>query len=47
MHTRTLGQGLEVPAVGLGCRGMSQSYGPNTGDRQDMTAVLRGAVDRG
>src|SRR3954451_15313749 len=27
--------------------GMSQSYGPNPGTREDMIAVLRGAVDRG
>jgi aryl-alcohol dehydrogenase-like predicted oxidoreductase len=27
--------------------GMSQSFGPNPGDRDDMIAVLRGAVDRG
>ena len=27
--------------------GMSQSYGPNPGDRDDMIGVLRGAVDRG
>ncbi|MGC5165450.1 aldo/keto reductase [Luteimicrobium sp. DT211] len=47
MHTRTLGQGLEVSAVGLGAMGMSQSYGPNPGDRDDMVAVLRGAVERG
>ena len=47
MHTRTLGQGLEVSAVGLGAMGMSQSYGPNPGTRDDMIAVLRGAVDRG
>jgi aryl-alcohol dehydrogenase-like predicted oxidoreductase len=47
MDTRTLGQGLEVSAIGLGCMGMSQSYGPNPGDRQDMIGVLRGAVDRG
>ncbi|MFE0739464.1 aldo/keto reductase, partial [Streptomyces sp. NPDC058855] len=47
MHTRTLGQGLEVSAIGLGCMGMSQSYGPNPGDRQDMIGVLRAAVDRG
>lgn len=47
MHTRTLGQGLEVSAVGLGCMGMSQSYGPNPGSRDDMIAVLRSAVDHG
>jgi aryl-alcohol dehydrogenase-like predicted oxidoreductase len=47
MRTRTLGQGLEVSAIGLGCMGMSQSYGPNPGDRADMIGVLRGAVDRG
>src|SRR3954471_17170731 len=47
MHTRTLGQGLQVSALGLGCMGMSQSYGPNPGDRSDMIGVLRGAVDRG
>ncbi|MFE1453272.1 aldo/keto reductase [Streptomyces olivaceoviridis] len=47
MHIRTLGQGLEVSAIGLGCMGMSQSYGPNPGDRHDMIGVLRAAVDRG
>jgi aryl-alcohol dehydrogenase-like predicted oxidoreductase len=47
MHTRTLGQGLQVSAIGLGCMGMSQSYGPNPGDRQAMMNVLRGAVDTG
>ena len=47
MHTRTLGQGLEVSAVGLGAMGMSMSYGPNPGTREDMIAVLRGAVDLG
>lgn len=41
MHTRTLGQGLEVSAVGLGCMGMSQSYGPNPGTRDEMIGVLR------
>ena len=41
MHTRTLGQGLEVSAIGLGAMGMSQSYGPNPGDRDDMIGVLR------
>lgn len=47
MDTRTLGTDLVVSAIGLGCMGMSQSYGPNPGDRDDMIAVLRGAVDRG
>ena len=47
MHTRTLGQGLAVSAVGLGCMGMSQSYGPNPGSRDEMIAVLRSAVDSG
>jgi aryl-alcohol dehydrogenase-like predicted oxidoreductase len=47
MHTRTLGQGLEVSAIGLGAMGMSQSYGPNPGDRDDMIAVLRSAVAHG
>ncbi|MEB3371636.1 aldo/keto reductase [Saccharopolyspora mangrovi] len=45
MHTRTLGQGLEVSAIGLGCMGMSQSYGPNPGDRDDMIGVIRYAVE--
>lgn len=50
MHTRTLGSGahaLEVSAIGLGAMGMSQSYGPNPGDRSDMIGVLRYAVDHG
>lgn len=47
MHTRTLGRDLRVSAIGLGAMGMSQSYGPNPGDRADMIGVLRSAVDRG
>ncbi|WP_152352214.1 aldo/keto reductase [Brachybacterium subflavum] len=47
MHTRTLGQGLEVSAIGLGAMGMSQSYGPNPGSREDMIGVLRFAVEHG
>jgi aryl-alcohol dehydrogenase-like predicted oxidoreductase len=47
MKTRTLGQGLEVSAIGLGCMGMTQSYGPPPGDRNDMIAFVRAAVERG
>ena len=47
MQTRKLGKSdLEVSAIGLGCMGMSFGYGPAK-DRQEMIAVLRGAVDRG
>ena len=47
MKKRILGRGLEVSAVGLGCMGMSQSYGPNPGDRQEMVSLIRLAVERG
>ena len=47
MHTRTLGQDLEVSAIGLGCMGMSQSYGPNPGGREEMIGVLRSALESG
>ena len=47
MHSRSLGQGLQVSAIGLGAMGMSQSYGPNPGDRDQMITVLRSAVDEG
>ena len=47
MQKRKLGKSnLEVSALGLGCMGMSMSYGP-AGDRQEMVALLRSAVDRG
>jgi aryl-alcohol dehydrogenase-like predicted oxidoreductase len=47
MQKRKLGKGnLEVSAIGLGCMGMSFSYGPPK-DKQEMTAVLRAAVQRG
>jgi aryl-alcohol dehydrogenase-like predicted oxidoreductase len=39
--------GLEVSALGLGCMGMSQSFGPNPGDRRQMMSLLRTAVDLG
>jgi aryl-alcohol dehydrogenase-like predicted oxidoreductase len=48
MRKRRLGTGsLEVSAIGLGWMGMSQSYGPPPGDRQEMIALLRSAVERG
>ncbi|MDQ4097000.1 MAG: aldo/keto reductase [Actinomycetota bacterium] len=48
MQKRYLGNSnLEVSAIGLGCMGMSQSYGPNPGDRQEMVALIRAAVERG
>ncbi len=47
MHTRTLGRDLEVSAIGLGAMGMSMSFGPNPGDRDDMIGVLRYAVEQG
>lgn len=47
MQKRKLGKNnLEVSAIGLGCMGMSFSYGPPK-DKQEMTALLRAAVERG
>jgi aryl-alcohol dehydrogenase-like predicted oxidoreductase len=47
MQKRKLGKsGLEVSVLGLGCMGMSFSYGPPK-DKQEMTAVLRAAVELG
>jgi aryl-alcohol dehydrogenase-like predicted oxidoreductase len=47
MQKRQLGNSnLEVSAIGLGCMGMSFSYGPPK-DIQEMTALLGAAVDRG
>jgi aryl-alcohol dehydrogenase-like predicted oxidoreductase len=46
MEQRTLdGQGLVVSAQGLGCMGMSQSYGP--GDDQESVATIHRALDLG
>jgi aryl-alcohol dehydrogenase-like predicted oxidoreductase len=46
MQTRALGSGgLEVSAVGLGCMGMSQSYGP--ADREESVATIHHALDIG
>src|SRR5512145_1277240 len=47
MKKRKLGNSnLEVSAIGLGCMGMSDSYGPPA-DKQEMIALLRSAVERG
>jgi aryl-alcohol dehydrogenase-like predicted oxidoreductase len=47
MQTRKLGKdNLEVSAIGLGCMGMSFSYGPPK-DKQEMIALLHAAVERG
>lgn len=47
MKKRKLGQsGLEVSAIGLGCMGMTYGYG-KPGDRQQMIALIRAAVERG
>ena len=47
MHARTLGiQGLHVSPLGLGCMGMSQSFGPRP-PRDQMIAFIRAAVERG
>src|SRR2546425_8727248 len=47
MQKRKLGNSnLEVSALGLGCMGMSFSYGP-AADKQEMISLLRSAVNRG
>jgi len=46
MDKRTLGDQLQVSAIGLGCMGMSQSYLPIP-DRQEMIGLTRAAVERG
>jgi aryl-alcohol dehydrogenase-like predicted oxidoreductase len=48
MQKRKLGRSnLEVSALGLGCMGMSFSYGPPFPDKQEMINLIRAAVDRG
>jgi aryl-alcohol dehydrogenase-like predicted oxidoreductase len=47
MQERRLGKSnLEVSAIGFGCMGLNFSYGP-AGDRQQMIALVRAAVERG
>ena len=45
MERRTLGQGLEVSAQGLGCMGMSAWYGPT--DEQESLATIHHALELG
>jgi aryl-alcohol dehydrogenase-like predicted oxidoreductase len=49
MQKRKLGKSnLEVSALGLGCMGMSASYGdPKDKNKQEMISLLRAAIDRG
>src|SRR5271166_3261924 len=47
MQKRKLGKSnLEVSALGLGCMGMSFSYGPPK-DKQEMISLIHSAVERG
>ena len=45
MEERTLGQGLEVSAIGLGCMGMSEFYGAR--DEQEALETIHRALDLG
>ena len=46
MQTRTLGGGLEVSAIGLGCMGLSSGYGTPPGPGEGV-ALVRRAIDLG
>lgn len=46
MKKRTLGTGLEVSAIGLGCMGLTFGYGPAT-DTSEAVALIRAAYDKG
>ena len=45
MRTRTLGEGLEVAEIGLGCMGMSAFYAG--ADEREAAATIRRALDLG
>ena len=47
MQTRTLGDNLEVAAIGLGCMGMTWAYGAGPGDRDEASATIHLALERG
>lgn len=46
MEQRTLGQNLAVSAIGLGCYGVTATFGPAM-DKREAVGVIRGAADRG
>jgi aryl-alcohol dehydrogenase-like predicted oxidoreductase len=46
LHKRTLGQGLEVSALGLGCMGLNFGLGPGV-DKDAAVALIRAAYERG
>src|SRR5574337_1950434 len=46
MKTRTLGNGLEVSALGLGCMGLNFGYGKAV-SKEEGIALIRAAVERG
>ena len=46
MQKRTLGTGLEVSALGLGCMGLSFGLGPAT-EKGEAIKLIRAAVERG
>ena len=46
MRSRILGSSLTVSAIGYGCMGLENVYGPGT-DRQEGIAIIRAAVERG
>src|SRR3954468_13722161 len=46
MKKRTLGQKLEVSAIGFGCMGLNFSYGTAL-SKEESVALIRAAVDRG
>jgi len=48
MQKRTLGNNLQVSALGLGCMGMSQSYGsPEERDERESMATIHRAIELG
>lgn len=46
MEKRILGNGLEASAVGLGCMGMTHTFG-TAADKTEMIRVIQGAVEQG